>query len=64
MLETNKTTIKRIVETEGIKYEIYIPRDANPVLIYLDETSFLSLMETLKEVFEHAGKNFEVNGNE
>ncbi|WP_061218672.1 hypothetical protein [Leptospira weilii] len=62
MLETTKTTIKRITETEGVKYEIYIPREEAPILIYLDETSFLSLMETLKEAF--AGKNFEVKGNE
>ncbi|EMJ60574.1 MULTISPECIES: hypothetical protein [Leptospira] len=64
MLETTKTTIKRITETEGVKYEIYIPKEPTPILIYLDETSFLSLMETLREAFEHAGKSFEVNGNE
>ncbi|EMN45437.1 hypothetical protein [Leptospira weilii] len=64
MLETTKTTIKRITETEGVKYEIYIPRDENSILIYLDEGSFLSLMETLREAFEHAGKNFEVKSNE
>ncbi|EMF80072.1 hypothetical protein LEP1GSC188_4892 [Leptospira weilii serovar Topaz str. LT2116] len=62
MLETTKTTIKRITETEGVKYEIYIPiPDTTPILIYLDETSFLSLMETLREAFENVGKKVNVN---
>ncbi|EMK10132.1 MULTISPECIES: hypothetical protein [Leptospira] len=61
MLETNNTIIKRIVETEGVKYEIYIPQTDQPaVLLYLEESSFLSLVKTIQEAFEYANKGEEV----
>lgn len=61
MLETNNTIIKRIVETEGVKYEIYIPQTDNPpVLLYLEKSSFLSLVKTIREAFEYANKEEEV----
>ncbi|EMO41754.1 hypothetical protein LEP1GSC186_2056 [Leptospira noguchii serovar Autumnalis str. ZUN142] len=47
---TEKTRIQMITETEGVKYEIYIPRTNQPsILIYLDEESFFSFLNGLAE---------------
>ncbi|UOG51106.1 hypothetical protein [Leptospira noguchii] len=47
---TEKTRIQMITETEGVKYEIYIPRTNQPsILIYLDEESFFSFLDGLAE---------------
>ncbi|WP_170875527.1 hypothetical protein [Leptospira alexanderi] len=49
--KTEKTRIQKIVETEGVKFEIYIPRkEEPPILIYLDEESFMSFIGALREV--------------
>lgn len=47
--EESKARIKRVVESEGVKYEIYIPREnaeAN-ILINLDEDSFFKMIEAV-----------------
>ncbi|WP_082294499.1 hypothetical protein [Leptospira noguchii] len=50
---TEKARIQKITETEGVKFEIFIPRTDEPdILIYLDEKSFGSLLEGLSDLFE------------
>lgn len=48
---TEKTRIQKITETEGVKFEIYIPRkEEPPILIYLDEDSFMAFVGALREI--------------
>ncbi|EMJ96767.1 hypothetical protein [Leptospira alstonii] len=48
---TEKTRIQKVTEMEAVKYEIYISRtDRTPVLFYLEESDFLSLLDAMKEV--------------
>ncbi|WP_061216428.1 hypothetical protein [Leptospira santarosai] len=52
---TEKTRIRRIVETEGVKYEIYIPKtEAAATLFYLEESDFLSFVGEIKNAFVDA----------
>ncbi|EMM94617.1 hypothetical protein LEP1GSC158_1628 [Leptospira interrogans serovar Zanoni str. LT2156] len=45
-----KARINKIEEEEGVKYEIYIPKENEAsILIYLDKESFLSFLEGLVE---------------
>ncbi|WP_176087501.1 hypothetical protein [Leptospira alexanderi] len=55
---TEKTRIQEIVETEGVKFEIYIPKkNEPPVLIYLDEDSFMSFIGALREILVSEKEN-------
>ncbi|WP_032916102.1 hypothetical protein [Leptospira santarosai] len=53
---TEKTRIRRIVETEGVKYEIYIPKTATATatLFYLEESDFLSFVGEIKNALADA----------
>lgn len=52
---TEKTRIRRIVETEGVKYEIYIPKTEAPAtLFYLEESDFLSFVEGIRNALVDA----------
>ncbi|MDI7215745.1 hypothetical protein [Leptospira santarosai] len=51
---TEEIRIRRIIETEGVKYEIYIPRiDRPPTLFYLEESDFLSLVKVIERALEY-----------
>ncbi|EMN40693.1 hypothetical protein [Leptospira interrogans] len=52
MSET-KTRINKIEEAEGVKYEIYIPKENEAsILIYLDKDSFDSFINAALELNE------------
>ncbi|WP_196219068.1 hypothetical protein [Leptospira santarosai] len=51
---TEKTRIRRIVETEGVKYEIYIPKTEAATLFYLEESDFLSFVGEIRNAFVDA----------
>ncbi|MDI7216650.1 hypothetical protein QMN07_03840 [Leptospira santarosai] len=52
---TEKTRIRRIVETEGVKYEIYIPKtETAATLFYLEESDFLSFVGEIKNALADA----------
>ncbi|WP_078126227.1 hypothetical protein [Leptospira alexanderi] len=64
MSETTGTTIRRLIETDGIKYEVYISRpDKTPALFYLEEGDFISLVEAMKKALGYANRE-EVKSNE
>ncbi|ULG85224.1 hypothetical protein FH587_00945 [Leptospira interrogans] len=61
MSET-KTRINKIEEAEGVKYEIYIPKENEAsILIYLDEEAFLSFLDGLAEWAEALKKQEGIN---
>ncbi|MBE8400288.1 hypothetical protein [Leptospira borgpetersenii] len=54
---SEKTRINKIIKTEGVKYEIYIPKKDEPdILIYLDEEDFISFVSAVREVLVSEGE--------
>ncbi|EMN82197.1 hypothetical protein [Leptospira interrogans] len=57
-----KARINKIEEEEGVKYEIYIPKENEAsIFIYLDEEAFLSFLDGLAECAEALKKQEEIN---